>query len=219
MHDIKSICAQVGLTNPRTLIEFGAAHPFSMRLGPYIDAGNKVILVEANPRLYYCITKGWEQGDFQSTWPEVPPLPHAHPGLSGARLQVINAAIVETAGPVTFFEYNASSFVKGVSSPAVVNNGFDINAKQTEYTVPGMTIDQFDDGEIDVLLADVEGSEWWCINGLKSRPKVIVLELWGQTGPGETFENANIGKIAAWMNANGYAFGGRDQTDAVFIKQ
>lgn len=216
---VKSICDQVGLTAPRTLIEFGAAHPFSMRLDHYIDAGFKCILVEANPRLHYCLTQGWDQGDFQLTWPVVPPKPHAHPGLSGKQLTVINAAIAEKAGPLTFFEYNASSFVKGVTSPAVVNNGFDINAKHLEYTVPGMTIDQFDDGEIDVLLADVEGSEWWCLNGLKSRPKVIVLELWGQTGPGETFINAHLDKVAAWMQDNGYDFGGRDATDGVFVRR
>lgn len=218
MNNIKSICDQVGLTNPRTLIEFGAAHPFSMRLGEFIDAGHKVILVEANPRLHYCLTEGWDQGDFQLTWPHVPAKPHEHPGLSGKRLTVVNAAIAETAGPLTFFEYNASSFVKGVVSPAVVNNRFDETAPHLTYTVPGMTIDQFDDGEIDVLLADVEGSEWWCINGLKSRPKVIVLELWGQTGPGETFVNANLDKIVGWMQANGYAFGGRDATDGVFVR-
>lgn len=219
MNNIKEICNQIGLTNPRTLIEFGAAHPFSQRLGDFIDAGFKCILVEANPRLHYCLSKGWDQGDFQLTWPVIPPAPHSHPGLTGKNLQIINAAIAEKNETLTFFEYNASSFVKGITSPAIVNNGFDENAPHFSYEVPGMTIDKFDDDEIDVLLADVEGSEWWCLNGLKSRPKLIVLELWGQTGPGETFQNANIDKIASWMRENGYGFAGRDATDGVFVRQ
>lgn len=211
MNDIKSLCDQLKLT-PRTLIEFGAAHPFSQRLGHFIDAGFKCVLVEANPRLFYCLTEGWNMGDFKETWPALPAKPYEHPGLSGARLSIINAAITETSGPVTFYEANASSFVKGVLSPTVVNDGFTAG-KAVEYTVPGMTAAEFDDGEIDVLLADVEGSEWWCLNGLKSRPRLIVLELWGQR-----FVNAHLDKIEGWMRANGYLFAGRDETDAVFYR-
>ena len=213
MINLQSICDQLKLT-PRTRIEFGAAHPFSQRLGPFIDAGFKCILVEANPRLYYCLTEGWNMGDFKETWPELPPKPYEHPGLKGARLSIINAAIVERPGPVTLYEANASSFVKGVLSPTVVNDGFRETLTTRSYTVPGMTIDQFDDGEIDILLADVEGSEWWCIKGLRSRPRVIVLELWGQR-----FTNAYFNDICGWMVTNNYSFVGRTETDAVFVRR
>lgn len=213
MNEIKSLCDQLNLV-PRTLIEFGAAHPTTQRLTHFIDAGFKCILVEANPRLYYCLTSGWNMGDFKETWPALPAQPYQYPPLTGARLSIVNAAIVETAGPVTFYEANASSFVKGVLSPTVVNDGFKPDNKTIEYTVPGKTMAGFDDGEIDVLLADVEGSEWWCLKDLKSRPKVIVLELWGQS-----FVNQNINKISGWMYENGYGFLGRDETDGIFIRR
>ncbi len=77
----------------------------------------------------------------------------------------------------------------------------------------GATIDEFDNGQVDVLLSDTEGCEYFCIKNLVSRPKVIVLEIWGNR-----YVNPYIDEIGVWMGANGYRFAGRDETDALFIK-
>lgn len=213
MHDIKSICDKIGLI-PRTCIEVGAAHPYTYRLAPFL-AMSKVILVEANPRLHYCLSEGWDEGDFQTTWPAVSAKPHQHPGVIGPNLRVVNAAVVgEKREPtVTFYECNASSYVAGVNSPARQNDGFQEGVDKRSYTVPAITMDEIDNGQVDVLLSDTEGSEYYCLLNLKSRPKVIVLELYGQG-----YINPKIHEIAHWMLREGYGLVGRDETDALFIK-
>lgn len=214
MHDIKPICDQLGL-KPRTCIEVGAAHPYTYRLAPFLET-SKVVLVEANPRLHYCLSVGWDEGDFQKTWPTVSALPHEHPPVAGRRLDVVHAAIVDVKpadGVVRFYEVNASSYVAGVSSPARQNDGFQETSDKRSYEVPALTIDELDDGEVDLLLSDTEGSEWFCVKYLKSRPRLIVLELWGNR-----YVNPFIKEIADWMSSNGYAFVGRDETDGVFVR-
>ena len=168
---IKQICEMIRLT-PRTLVEIGAAHPTTYRLDWFVKNGNKVILVEANPRLHYCLTEGWNDNDFKETWtPQnqiAPPPPYQNAGLKEySNVQVINAAITNINGPIKLYERNASTFVGGVKSPATVNDGYEENDKDA-YNVDGITIDKIDDGEIDVLLSDTEGCEWFCIKNLIS---------------------------------------------------
>lgn len=213
MDNILEICSAVHL-KPRTLVECGPGHPRNVRLHPYIEQGDRVVLVEANPRLYYCLTKGFEEGDFRDIWPHIPPPPHTFPGLkSYPNLTIHNAAIAAAPGKVKLYERNASSFVAGIRSPAKVNDGYEENENDA-YEVDAVTIEQLDDGEIDVLLADVEGSEWFCIKGLKSRPKMIILELFGWQ-----YVNPYLEEIKGWMSENGYIFAGRDDTDVLFVRQ
>ncbi len=213
MNNISQICAALNL-KPRTLIEFGAAHPRTQRLGYFIERGHNVILVEANPRLYYCLTEGFEEGDFQTSWPHIPPPPHRYSGFkSYPNVKVIHAAIAATPGKVKVYERNASSFVGGINSPAKINDGY-LEDDKDAYEVEAVTIGQLDNGEIDVLLADVEGSEWFCLNGLKSRPKMIMLELFGWQ-----YINPYIECIMDWMKQNGYTIIDRDDTDVLFVRQ
>lgn len=212
MRSIEEICESIGL-EPRTLVEVGAAHPRTHRLSEFIARGNKVILIEANPRLYFCLTKGFNEGDFKDSWPQLPPAPYAFEGLEKhSNVEILHAAIVDVPGKTIVFERNASSFVQGIMSPARVNDGYQEDLKDG-YEVPGITIGSIDDGNIDVLLADAEGSEWFCIKHLKSRPKVIVLELFGWR-----YQNPYLKEIMSWMSKNGYMLLERDGSDALFVR-
>jgi len=200
---------------PRTCIEVGAAHPHSFRLGEFVDMGCKVILIEANPRLCQCLKDGCNDGDFQDTWPAFPPPPYDYQGLAGCpNVQIVNAAITDSKGDARFYEDNASSFVAGVRSPAHQNDGFIEGNDKRYYTVRTTTIDEFDDGQVDILLADVEGCEWHCIERLVSRPRLIVLETHG----GDNYLNPHIKEIADWMLTNGYAHAGQNESDTAFLK-
>lgn len=217
MDNIAEICFSLGLV-PRRVIEVGAAHPNTQRCSTFIQNGTKVTLIEANPRLHYCLTKGFDYADdFKTTWPNVPPPPYQHKGFDEhANVLVVNAAIVDTAQAgqtVHIYERDSSSFVGGVASPAKTNDGYVENAADRRYDVLGRSIAEFDNGQVDVLLADVEGCEWFCIKNLISRPKVIVLETHGQS-----YRNPRIMEIAAWMDQNGYTIQGQDQTDTLFIR-
>lgn len=214
--NVKQICDYIEL-NPRTLVEIGAAHPTTYRLEWYVKNNYKVILVEANPRLHYCLTEGWNENDFKETWtPQnmiAPPPPYQNLGLKQYKnVQVINAAITDKNGPIKLYERNSSTFVEGVKSPARVNDGYQENDKDA-YIVNGLTIDKIDDGEIDVLLSDTEGCEWFCIKNLISRPKLIVLELRGQG-----YVNPYFNQIMDWMTINRYAIVGYNQTDFFFVR-
>lgn len=215
MNNVKEICDRIGLI-PRTLIEVGVAHPHpdSNRLFHYEKEGFKVILVEANPRLFYCLKEGWDWDDFKVQWPNPPPPPYEFPGLNHLKnVQLVNAAIVDVAGPVKLYEYNASTFVEGINAPAKQNNNFQEEGK-TFYTVEGVTIDKFDDGNIDVLLSDTEGCEWYCLKYLKSRPKIIILETHGNN-----YTNPFIDEIMTWMSENNYSLTARDGEDSLFIRK
>lgn len=211
MHSVEDICKSINL-EPRTVVEVGAAHPSNQRLGSFINQGKKVIFVEANPRLFYCLVNGYDEGDFKGIWPNISVAPHQFEGyIKNPNVTVYNAAIAEKQGKTMVFERNASSFVGGIESPAKVNDGY-IENLDDSYEVNAITIDQIDDGEIDVLLADVEGSEWFCIRGLISRPKIIILELYGWK-----YINPYINEILHWMEENNYILKESDISDALFI--
>ena len=217
MDSIKEIC-QFLKFNPRTLVEIGAAHPNTYRLDWFVKNLYKVILVEANPRLHYCLSEGWNDNDFKESWTPksriVPPPPYQNPGLKQFKnVEIINAAVTDKNEDVKIYERNASTFVAGVKSPAKVNDGY-LENDEDSYTVKGITIDKIDDGEIDVLLSDTEGCEWFCIKNLISRPKLIILELRGQG-----YVNPYFNEIMDWMLVNNYGLVGYDYTDFAFVRR
>lgn len=211
MRPIQDIVSSLGFT-PRTLIEVGAACGESYRLDHYVKGGFKVVLVEANPRLYHCLAKGYPQGAFRQTWPQTTPPPYLYPAVTGSNLQIVHAAVADHNGTIKLYERDASTFVGGVNSPARQNDGYSEREKDA-YEVPAVTIDRLDDGQVDVLLADCEGSEWFCLKGLISRPRLIVLEL-----KGGGYRNPFRAEIDAWMTENGYRQVEDDQTDVAFTR-
>lgn len=212
MDNLFAICRHLNFA-PKVTMEFGAAHPYSSQVREFIAAGVPSILVEANPRLFYCLKDGWDMGDFQTTWPTVPPKPHSHLGFGHLpNVTLHHAAIAPQAGFAKFYERNASSFLEGVTSPAKTNDRYVEDLKDA-YTVPTITTDMIDPGNVDLLAADVEGSEWFVLEKLVSRPVLICLETHGNN-----YVNPNLDKINAWMLINGYKQLGRTESDTVWTK-
>ena len=60
-------------------------------------------------------------------------------------------------------------------------------------TVPFSVLD---DGEIDLLNLDCEGSEWYVLEKMKSRPRILQVELYPKHG--------HHREISAWLEAHGY---------------
>jgi hypothetical protein len=95
-----------------------------------------------------------------------------------------------------------SSYLDGNISPAYT-------ADKEKYSItnnPAVEIEiknikEFDDGKIDILLLDVEGSEFEVIDELISRPKTIIVEMYSF---GSKYKNPNFDKIIKWMKENGY---------------
>ncbi len=78
-------------------------------------------------------------------------------------------------------------------SPAQVNDDYQIR-KEDRFQVGCVRFDEIDDGSIDLLSVDTEGSEWYVLKYLKSRPLVISVETHGKS-----YLNPFFGEISAWM--------------------
>ncbi len=119
----------------------------------------------------------------------------------GDGVQVHRVAITETAGDVVLCcrpeGETGSAYVQGVSSPQVQLHG-DVTYHDRLVTVPGVPMSEIDDGTIDYLICDSEGSEWATIKTLASRPAVIQVEMRGHDG------YTNTEEISSWMSQHGY---------------
>lgn len=228
MDNLYSIAQQIGL-KPRYVMEVGAAHPDTSQLREFIAHGVPTILIEANPRLFYCLKYGFNPKNFEAEWPAPPPPPYQYAGFGHLpHVQLHNVAIYASKGEIDMYECNASSFVGGVQSPIKVNNGYveddtvagikaiirDFPYSGAAHTkVPSDTIAPYDNGQIDILAVDTEGCEYYALEHLISRPKLICLETHGQQ-----YINPMINEIGAWMNANGYGRAGQTESDTLFVR-
>lgn len=228
MDNLYSIAQQIGL-KPRYVMEVGAAHPDTAQTREFIAAGIPAILIEANPRLFYCLDKGFDKGNHETTWPNPAPGPYQYPGFGHLSHVVLHhVAIYAIKGEIDMYECNASSFVGGIQSPIKVNNGYveddTLNGIQSiikgfPYTGAAHTkvksdiISTYDNGQIDILAVDTEGCEYYALETLVSRPKLICLETHGQA-----YINPMIDQIVNWMTVNGYGVAGQTESDTLFIR-
>lgn len=228
MDNLYQIAAQINF-KPRYVMEVGAAHPDTAQLREFALAGVPTILIEANPRLFYCLKYGFNPKNFEAEWPNPPAGPYVYPGFGHLpNVQLHNVAIYKSKGEIDMYECNASSFVGGVQSPIKINNGYqedDTTAgikaiiKDFPYTgaahskVPSDTIAAFDNGQIDILAVDTEGCEFYALEHLVSRPRLICLETHGGQ-----YVNPMMDQIVEWMRTNNYGVAAQTESDTLFAK-
>jgi FkbM family methyltransferase len=123
-------------------------------------------------------------------------------------------AVYDHDGELELVQRNASTFVAALPySPALVNDNYTIRKEDT-FSVSCKRFDRIDDGSIDLLSVDTEGSEWYVIKYLKSRPAVISVETHGKS-----YLNPFLKEIAGWMSSNGYARWYMDGSDTVYYRE
>ncbi len=123
-------------------------------------------------------------------------------------------AIHSERGRVQLYRAGASTFVKGLpASPALVNDSYQ-PSQDDLFTAEARLFSEFDDGSIDLISIDVEGSEWFVIAHRVSRPGVISV----QTGR-KRYTNPYLEQIKQWMMENGYRRWYRDDSDTVFVHE
>jgi FkbM family methyltransferase len=122
-------------------------------------------------------------------------------------------AAYEFEGELELSQRDASTFVSELeASPAIVNDGYEVN-EDDKFSVRCTTFDTLDDGSIDLISIDTEGSEWYVIKYLKSRPAVISVETHGAV-----YVNPKITEIETWMADNGYVVYFKDKSDSVYVR-
>ena len=123
-------------------------------------------------------------------------------------------AVYDHHGVLELVQRNASTFVSTIPfSPAQVNDEYDIRKEDT-FSVECRTFDELDDGTIDLLSVDTEGSEWYVIQKLVSRPVIISVETHGKL-----YRNPFYKEINAWMEGNGYERWWMNGADTVYCRK
>src|SRR5580658_8244316 len=129
-------------------------------------------------------------------------------------VRLLPYAVYDHHGALELVQRNASTFVLALPySPAQVNDKYQVRKEDT-FTVECRTFDELDDGTIDLLSVDTEGSEWYVVKKLVSRPVVISVEMHGKS-----YLNPYYSEINGWMAANGYERWWLNKTDTVYYKK
>lgn len=130
------------------------------------------------------------------------------------KVQLHPYAMWDYKGMLTFSQAAASTFVSQLAdSPAITNDKYEIR-ETTSFEVPCTTFDTIDDGTIDLLSIDIEGSEWYVLKYLKSRPLVLSVETHGKY-----YTNPFMMEIDDWMRRNDYICWYKDGSDTVFVRR
>lgn len=175
---------------PSHVAEVGVGHPSSSNIYQFIQEGVKTTLVEPDPETIKLIKEQFK----------------------GNNVFLHEVAACDFNGKVDLYQRKSSSFVCDLpSSPAIVNDDYRIRATD-RFTANAQIFSEIDDGTIDLISIDTEGSEWFVIKNMVSRPTIISIETHGGM-----YTNPYINELEDWMKSNSYALWYRDRTDSVFV--
>jgi len=120
----------------------------------------------------------------------------------------------ENLDSVQFVDIGSSSFIEGVASPSVNMHVYNIPQRK-RFHVQARTFDNYDEGDIDILAIDIEGAEWYVLEKMKSRPKLICIEThYAPIG----YHNPFMSEIEEWIHENGYVKHMNDVSDTIYKK-
>lgn len=168
---LHGVWEEMGRPELRTICEC-AVGPHAL-LAPFEGCAERALFVEPDPKMAAAARREYP-------WAEV-----------------LEVAVADSYGTANLRRLNGMSYVKGIAwAPA-----FDACPKRAraagKVKVATVPFSSIDDGRIDLLNLDVEGSEWAVLRGMQSRPKLIQIEL--------ERRNAHYQEIRAWLGENGYS--------------
>lgn len=188
MIELARVLRGQGLPMPRVVWEVGANHPNQVHVAPLIGGAERVELFEPHP--YYAEELRRAFG---------------HEG----KIIVHQVALAEKEGEAVFRDDGCSSYLEGVASPRTKRG----EPPESTFKVNCQRVERYDAGDIDLLAIDTEGAEWHVIGALKSRPRLICVEM----AFGADYRNPYYDEIKAWMKTNGYVMVETDGQDEVFV--
>jgi len=117
---------------------------------------------------------------------------------------------------VTMYDVGGRSFIDGsphrAGRPALSAS----SKEELAFSAPSALLSQYDPGDYDVALIDVESAEWGVLQHMVSRPVLISLELWQPKRP--DWEHPELANIVDWMSRNGYREAARLKLDSHFVR-
>ena len=160
--------------------EIGVGEGHQVRTEEFVDSDVECYLFEPNPISFEEVEEKFkDQNNFK----------------------LFNFALGSENKTVDFYLAKGSSFIDGYDSPELCGNP---NAKfeKQKVQVELKDIRDIDDGDIDTLYIDTEGSEYDIIKSMVSRPEKIVVEMHSF---GVGYKNPYYDEISEWMMENNYA--------------
>ncbi|MFA6189504.1 MAG: FkbM family methyltransferase [Sulfuricurvum sp.] len=175
---------------PAHVAEVGVWHPQTSNIYKFIIEGVKTTLVEPDPASIELI-----KNEFKDK-----------------KVTLYEVAICDFNGKVDLCKRESSTFISSLSSsPALVNDNCKISETET-FTANAKLFNEIDDGSIDLISIDTEGSEWFVIKNMVSRPAIISLETHGGI-----YTNPYMMEIQHWMDKNKYVLWYVDNSDSVYV--
>jgi len=176
--------------SPSHVAEVGVWHPINSNISRFIDEGIKTTLVEPDPESIQLIKKQ----------------------LDGKNVFLHEVAACDFNGKVDLYQRKESSFVCSLpGSPAIINDDYEVSTTD-RFTADAQIFSEIDDGTIDLISIDIEGSEWFVIKHMVSRPAIISIETHGGM-----YTNPYIHELEEWMQSNSYTLWYKDRSDSVFV--
>ena len=114
--------------------------------------------------------------------------------------KLFNFALGSENKNVNFFLAKGGSYIEGFNSPDLCGNPNSMKEKE-KIIVQMKNIAELDNGDIDILLLDTEGSEYNILKSMISRPKKIFIEMYSF---GVKYKNPYFDEIIEWMQNNKY---------------
>ncbi|XZF16460.1 FkbM family methyltransferase [Chitinophagaceae bacterium MMS25-I14] len=177
---------------PTHVCEVGVYLPETSNIIDFIKDGIKATLVEADPVTVEKIKEYF----------------------AGYNITLYPYAVWDKNGTIKLSKAAASTFVTELkSSPALENDKYQIKEEDT-FEVECRIFSDLDDGTIDLLSIDIEGSEWYVIKHLKSRPRILSVETHGKY-----YTNPFMAEINAWIEKNNYIQWYKDGSDTVYVQK
>jgi|694.fasta_scaffold50281_7 hypothetical protein len=174
---------QIGSPQLRSVCEC-AVGPFSL-LPPFKDVSTKSIYIEPSAKMA-------NQARINYPWAEI------H-----------QVAIAESFGKANLRNVGGSSYIKGIAWAPIFTDNPERARKAGKQRVNTVPFTAIDDGQIDILNLDCEGSEWFVLKNMISRPILIQIE--------HRIENPFAKEIDEWFKSNNYYELSRWQHGAVNI--
>lgn len=167
---IRKAWQSLGSPEIRTAVEC-AVGPYPLIL-PLKESSEKMIFIEPNPKLARAARKHWP-------WAEI------HQVGIGPVEESRNLRIL-----------HGQSYIKGIKWAPVFSTNPKKARRGKKVAVKMVRFSSIDDGRIDVLNLDMEGSEWYVLMDLASRPMLIQIELYKRNG--------YYREICSWLKRNDY---------------
>lgn len=180
----------VDITN---VCEVGVYMPETSNVIDFIEENIPTMLVEPDPKSIQKIKEIF--GDY-------------------SHVKLFPFAMYDYNGKLSLSQANASTFVSELTaSPALVNDKYKVDESKN-FEVNCKKFSELDHGNIDLISIDIEGSEWYVLKYMKSRPKVISIETHGKF-----YQNPFINEISNWIETNNYEIWYKDNSDTIYIQK